>query len=80
MFSIVQLKSAALDFGVPGISRTLTMLIFLMMFAIPAIPYVFLYFSLRDKKSRPSPSSKPSTIRAMTAWLHAHHHPHLLHH
>jgi hypothetical protein len=49
--------------------------IFLLAFAVPMIPYLFLYLSLRDKKTR--------TVRAgstLFAWMHPHRHPELLRH
>ena len=80
MFSIVELKATALDIGVPGISPTLMLLLFVMMLSISMIPYLFLFLSLRDKQSR---AARPSTVKPfskMTAWVQAHRHPELLHH
>lgn len=76
MFSIVQLKTASLDAGIPGFSGSGTLLIFLMMFAITMIPYAFLYYSLRDKSKAP----KVHGFEKMFGWLHLHRHPQLLHH
>lgn len=80
MFSIVELKAKALNIGVPGISPTLMLLLFVMMLSISMIPYLFLFLSLRDKQSR---AARPSTVKPfskMTAWVQAHRHPELLHH
>ena len=88
MFSIVERKAAALDYGIPVVSPTQMLLVFLMMLAIPMIPCLFLYLSLRDEKVRASMLSGTSPIleftakpfRKMNAWVHAHRHPELLHH
>lgn len=88
MFSIVELKTAALDYGIPGISPTQMLLIFLMMLSLSMIPYLFLYLSLRDEQGTASKSLRASHIlafttrpfRRMTAWVHAHHLPPVLHH
>jgi hypothetical protein len=76
MFSLVELKTATLDYGIPDVSQALLLLLFLMMLGISMIPYYFLYVSLGDKKG------KPSTKHAgrFATWLHTHRHPHLLHH
>ena len=50
MFSIVELKTALLDSGIPGISPLHMMLLFLLIAAAPMIPYFFLYRSLRDEE------------------------------
>ena len=82
MFSIVELKTATLDSGIPGISSTHMLLLYLMMFSVSMIPYLFLYLSLRDKSGKAPLSSEASTkpFRKMNAWMHAHRHPELLHH
>ncbi len=82
MFSIVELKATALEYGIPGISQTLLPLLFAMMLAISMIPYLFLYLSLRDKRAQAPASSRLAAkpFRQLTAWVHAHRHPQLLHH
>jgi hypothetical protein len=86
MFSIIELKATALDYGIPGISPTHLLLFFLLMFSVPMIPYLFLFISLRGKQARASMSlrvSRESTTKPwgrMIAWVHAHRHPELLHH
>lgn len=79
MFSIVELKTAILDYGTPGVSQALLLLLFLMMLAIPMIPYAFLYHAARDKHAGAA-AIKPFPIRRMFAWVHLHRHPELLHH
>ncbi len=74
MLSIVEFKTTALDHGIPGITATHMLLLFLLMLAVSMIPYLFLFLSLLDQKSR------PSTSRKMFAWVHWHRHPELLHH
>jgi hypothetical protein len=78
VFSIVELKTTALDSGITGVSPTHMLLLFLMMLAISMIPYLFLYVSLRDKQGRASTTTKP--FERMIGWLHVHRHPELLHH
>ena len=85
MFSIVELKTATLDYGTPGISQTLLVLLFLMMLGISMIPYLFLFLSLRENQSRASLLVKASHVtekpfNKVIAWMHAHRHPQLLHH
>jgi len=80
VFPTVELKAAALDYGIPGISPTHMLLLFLMMLSVSMIPYLFLYLSLRDEQSRASRSSTAKPFKSWTAWLHAHRHPELLHH
>ena len=75
MFSIVELKTATLDYGIPAVSQTLLLLLFALMIGISMIPYYFLYVSLSEKKGKPSPKHAGTFAR----WLHAHRHP-LLHH
>jgi hypothetical protein len=75
MFSLVELKAATLDYGIPGISQTPLLLIFLMMLGISMIPYFFLYLSLGDKKSEASTKHAGK----FATWLHAHRHPLLNH-
>ncbi len=79
MLSIVELNTRALDSGIPGVSPTHMLLLFLMMLAIPMIPYAFLYHSLRNKQA-PIPESTTKPFTKMVAWVHAHRHPELLHH
>ena len=82
MFSIVELRTMTLDSGIPGVSPTLVLLLFALMFAISMIPYALLYVSLRDKKGVEAvrPSHVPRFARRMIAWVHVHRHPELLHH
>lgn len=86
MFSIVELKTAALDYGIPGVSPAHMLLLFLVAYAIPMIPYLFLYLSLRDGKRGASLKASPvleSTEKPfgkITTLLHAHRHSEPLHH
>jgi hypothetical protein len=82
VFSIVELKTATLDYGITGISSTHMLLLDLMMFSVSMIPYLFMYLSLRDKSGKSPVSSQASTkpFSKMIAWMHAHRHPALLHH
>ena len=88
MFPIVELKATALDYGIPGVSPTLMLLLFGMMLALSMIPYAFLYASLREERGKASKALRVSHIpefatrpfTKMIAWVHAHQHPHLLHH
>ncbi len=50
MFSIVELKTALLDSGIPGISPLHMMLLFLLLAGVPMIPYLFLHRSLRHEE------------------------------
>jgi hypothetical protein len=70
VLSIIELKTATLDYGIPGVSQTHMLAIFLLALAVPMIPFLFLYLSLLDKKSR------VKTI----AWMHSHRHPQMLPH
>ncbi len=79
MFSIVELKTAALDYGIPGISPLHMMLLYLLMLAVPMIPYLFLHRSLRHEEGE-AKVPKTSHFQGFTArWLHWHHHPQPLH-
>jgi hypothetical protein len=78
VLSIIELNTRTLDSGIPGVSPTHMLLLFLMMYAVAMIPFAFLYLSLRDKKVRVIESTKP--FSKMVAWVHAHRHPALLHH
>jgi len=85
VFSIFELKTMALDNGIPGISQTQLMLLFLMIVAIAMIPYSFLYLSLRDKTTstlRTSPTLEfvVKPLRRILSSMHLHRHPELLHH
>ncbi len=84
MFAIVELKTAVLDFGIPGVSAVQMLLLFAMALWIPMIPYALLYISLRDKQANASRSLRPSTnhrpLRKMMAWVDEHRHTELLHH
>jgi hypothetical protein len=74
MFSLVELKTATLDYGITGFSPADVLVVFGMAIAISMIPYLFLYLSLGEKKAAPKPESR------LVSWFHAHWHPHLLHH
>jgi len=74
VFLLVELKTATLDYGIPGVSAIKMVLIFWMMLAISMIPYLFLYVSLREKRRVERPAANP-----FASWLHLHR-PHLLHH
>jgi hypothetical protein len=54
VFSIVELKTMALDSGIPGVSPAFMLLIFLMMLSISMIPYALLYISLSEEPGRAS--------------------------
>jgi hypothetical protein len=75
VLAFVELKTAVLDYGIPGISQMHMQLLFLMMFVVPLIPFLFLFLSLRDEPGAPV---KP--LRAEPTWVHAHGNPALLHH
>jgi len=76
MFALVELRTATLDYGIPGVSATHMVLLFWMMIAISMIPYLFLYLSLREKPKVERPAAH---ARGLAAWLHLDR-PHLLHH
>lgn len=85
MFSIIELKTTALDQGIPNVSPAHMMLFVLLICSVPMIPYLFLYLSLREEPSGQSMSSpilefitKP--FRQLIAWVHTHRHLELLHH
>lgn len=83
MFSIAELKTAALDYGTPALSPWHAMLLLLLILFIPLIPYILLSHSLQaeeDKESVNAPASAPELFVKMTAWMHAHRRLHLLHH
>ena len=81
MFSLVALKTAILDQGIPGMSPLDTALAFLLMFGIPMIPYAILYLSLRQRpNAAEAAGAAHGPFAKMTAWMHAHRHPQLLHH
>ena len=75
MFLLVELKTATLDYGIPGFSALQMVLMFWMMLAISMIPYLFLYRSLREKRTAKRRAEKP-----VASWMHWHWPPHLLHH
>ncbi len=85
MFSLLELKTAVLDSGV-HVSQMDTILLILMMIALPMIPYLFLYPSFRDEERREAKVGRASHLHETTpfgktiAWLRAHRHPQLLHH
>lgn len=75
MLALVELKTAVLDYGIPGISQMKMLLLFLMMLSVSLIPYFFLYLSLGDEPGAPA---KP--LRVKPTRVKAHGHPALLHH
>jgi len=77
VFSLVELKTATLDAGIPGISLMHAMLLLLMITAIPIIPYAIYYLSLKKAEHEKNAKTRPSKI---AAWMHAHRPPILLHH
>lgn len=77
MFSLVELRTSPLHQGIPGVSPTHMLLIFLVTFAIPLILYAFMYHSLPNEQRRVARVLRVSPIRA---WMQAHRHPALLHH
>ena len=80
MISLLQLKSASLDYG-NGFSSLQTVLLLLLILGVPMIPYLFLYLGLRDKGAAVSKAGKaPHFFELATKWLHLRHHPQLLHH
>ena len=72
MFALIQLKTATLDIGVPGMPPLATALALLLMFGVPMIPYAMFYLSLREKTST-APFAK------LIGWAHIHH-PQPVHH
>jgi len=84
MFSIVALTTSALDTGRPGTSEINTILLLLLILAIPMIPYVILHRTWRPQETASSNryarfveiAQRP--FHSMAAWMHMHH-PHLLH-
>jgi hypothetical protein len=79
VLTIVELKTTALDIGIPGISQAEMVLIFGMMLAISMIPYFLLYQSLEEKPAA-APARKTSAfVERIAAWFHVHRHP-VLHH
>ena len=80
MFSIVDLTTRTLDYGIPGISPALAVLLLLLILGLPMIPYVVQYVALREKESRASNAVAISPFEKMIAWVHVHRHPELLHH
>ena len=85
MLSLVELKTAVLDSGI-HVSPSHTILLILMMLALPMIPYLFLYPSFRAAERKEAKVVRASHFRETTlfgrmiAWLNAHRHPQLLHH
>jgi hypothetical protein len=81
MFSLLQLQTATLDKGIPGISLLDTALLFLLIFAVSMLPYALFYWSLREKAKAPEAAGAPhGGFAKLTGWMHMHHHPQLLHH
>jgi hypothetical protein len=76
VFALVQLKTTPLDIGIPGFSAVPVLLVFLMILAIPMIPYLFLYLGLRNEGSK----QRQPPRRTIADRLHLHRHPVLLHH
>lgn len=79
MLMIAELKTMALDAGIPGISQAQMLLIFGMAIAISMIPYFFLYRSLREKPQGAPAREHSAFVERLNAWVHAHRHP-VLHH
>jgi hypothetical protein len=75
VFAIFELKTATLDYGIAGLSQAHMLAIFLLALAVPMVPYLFLYLSLGDKKSK-----TVRTENKLFAWMHPQRHPELLHH
>ena len=79
MFAIIQLKTAALDQGA-AFSPVHTVLLLLMLLAIPMIPYAILYVALeRERTEAPAAHRFAHPFTRMFAWMHVHQHPHALH-
>lgn len=78
MFLNVELHTATLDRGIPGVSPTEMLLIFAMMLLISMVPYFFLYVSLRPKRS--AVASAKNSFSNVTGWLHNYRRHELLHH
>ncbi len=64
MFSIVQIKTATLDYGIPGVSPAHMLLLFLVALAVPMIPFLFLFFSLPGEKDSAPVSLKNSPAKS----------------
>jgi len=79
VFSIIELKTAVLDYGTTGVSPLRGVLLLLMILLIATIPYLILFHSLRVEEDKTSVRA-PEPFAKMIAWMHAHRHPHLLHH
>jgi hypothetical protein len=75
VFLVIQLHTAILDSGTP-VSQTATVLLMLMMLAIPMIPYALFYMTLRRQESAnlvgefTGPSNQPP--KKHFGWLHLH--------
>lgn len=80
MFSLVDLQTATLDKGIPGISPIDTALLFLLMFGVSMFPYALFYWSLREKKAPEAAGAAHGPFAKLTAWMHMHRHPQPLHH
>lgn len=78
MLLSAELKTAALDYGIRGISPIEMVLVFGMMFAVSMIPYFLLYLSLRPRRTAEGLAA--GSIGKMSRWLHPQRHPELLHH
>jgi hypothetical protein len=79
VFSVVELKTASLDYGITGVSQAHMLCLFAMAFAIPMIPYLLLYLSLSDEKgqtrSLKAAPAASSIFGKMFGWVHPHSHP-----
>jgi hypothetical protein len=83
VFLTFELKTATLDYGIPGISAFEMWLIFALLLAIPMIPYFFLYKSLGEKKGTASATQKShgeGLSKKLGTWIEAHRRPEPLHH
>ncbi|HEX5227703.1 MAG TPA: hypothetical protein VFW44_08325 [Bryobacteraceae bacterium] len=76
---IVELKTTALDIGIPNVSQAEMLLIFGMAITMSMIPYFFLYRSLREKPAGAPVRKHSALVERLAALFHAHRHP-VLHH
>jgi hypothetical protein len=80
MFSFVELKTAILDHGIPGITPLDTALLFLLLFGVPMFPYFLFYLSLREKKAPEAAAAHHRPFARLADWMHMHRHPQPVHH
>lgn len=73
MLSLLQLQTATLDKGIPGISPADTALLFLLIFAVSMFAYALFYWSLREKTKASEAHHGP--FARLTGWMHLHRHP-----